>query len=67
MLFEDIPIFVVNTIHGEDLIQDIHWYVSEFPEALKTGRELSASDFRDTIEKKFKVRYDDDGNWSELG
>jgi hypothetical protein len=67
LLFEDIPIFVVNTIHGDDLTQDIHWYVSEFPEALKTGRELSVSDFRDTIEQKFKVLYDDDGNWSELG
>ena len=67
LLFEDIPIFVVNGVHGEDLTQDIHWYVSEFPDALKAGRELSAQDFRNAMEKKFKVRYDDRGTWSELG
>ena len=63
----DIPVFVVNTIHGDDLTQDIHWFASEFPDFLKPGREYSSSQFREQIEKRFKVHYDDQGNWSELG
>jgi hypothetical protein len=67
LFLADIPVFVVNTIHGDDMTQDIHWFASEFPDFLKPGREYSSSQFREQIEKQFKVRYDDQGNWSELG
>ena len=67
LLFEDIPIFVVNTVNDGDVTQDIHWYVSQFPEALKSGKEWSEADFRERMEKEFNVRYDDDGSWNELG
>jgi hypothetical protein len=65
LFLADIPTFVVNAVHGNDITQDICWYLSEFPDFLKAGAEKTAADFRKLIEQKFKVRYDDGGTWVE--
>ena len=67
VLLSEIPIFVVNTIPGGDLVQDILWYASEFPDFLKRGKEKSAAEFKRLIGDRFKVAYDDDNNWATLG
>jgi len=67
LFLADIPAFVVNTVHGHDLTQDMLWYASEFDDFLRAGHERSAADFKKLMETKFKVRYDDAGNWAELG
>jgi hypothetical protein len=63
----DVPTFVVNTIHGTDLTHDMIWYASEFPDFVKAGHGKSAVEFRKLMESKYKVRYDDAGNWAQLG
>jgi hypothetical protein len=65
LFLADVPTFVVNTIYGKDITQDICWYLSEFPNFLKAGAEKTAADFRKVIEQKLKVRYDESGSWSE--
>jgi hypothetical protein len=63
LVLADVPTFVVNTVHGRDLTQDLCWYASEFPDFLKPGAEKTVAEFRKLIEQKLKVRYDDEGNW----
>jgi hypothetical protein len=63
----DIPIYVVNGVHGADFTQDVNWYVSQFPDFLKRGQEKSVGDVRKLMETRYKVVYDDAGNWASLG
>ncbi len=63
LFLSDLPVFVVNTIHGNDLTQDINWYCSQHPNFLKKGKEKSATEFREMMAKKFDVEYDEKGNW----
>ena len=51
LFLADIPTFVVNTIYGNDITQDICWYLSEFPDFLKAGAEKTAAEFRKLIEQ----------------
>ncbi len=64
LFLSDLPVYVVNTLGGGDLIQDIHWAVSENPELLKPGREFTRAEFADWIGKHHEVHYDDEGNWA---
>ena len=63
LFLKDTPTFVVNTIHGSDLTQDMIWYASEFPEFLKQGHEKSVQQFREHMSKKYGVVYDEAGAW----
>jgi len=63
LFLKDIPTFVVNTSHGRDLTQDMIWYASECPDFLKQGQEKSAQQFREHMQKKYGVSYDDTGAW----
>lgn len=67
LFLADVPTFVINTTHGRDLTHDILWLASEFPALLRAGQEKSATDLRNTMETKYKVLYDEGGNWAELG
>jgi hypothetical protein len=64
LFLKDVPVFVVNTIHGSHLTQDINWYCSESPDFLKPGKEKSLSEMRELLAQKFEIDYDDDGNWA---
>ncbi|MFQ5477151.1 MAG: hypothetical protein ACE5E4_00880 [Candidatus Binatia bacterium] len=63
-LLADLPVFVVNTMHGDDLVQDINWYVSEHPDFLKPAREKSESELRKLMKDQFGVTYDEAGAWT---
>jgi hypothetical protein len=63
LFLADIPTYVVNSVHGRDITQDVNWFVSEFPDFLKPGAEKTVADFKKVIEQRFKVRYDDQGSW----
>ena len=67
LLLVDVPVFVVNTTSGGDIIHDMIWYLSEFPDFLKKGKEKSVVEFRRLMETRYKVIYDEDGNWESLG
>ncbi len=63
----DVPTYIVNCIHGRDRTQDMIWYASEFPDFLRQGHARSAQQFAELMEKKYRVAYDEDGNWAKLG
>ena len=67
LFLADVPVFALNTIHGGDLAQDINWYLSEHPDFLKPGKEKSVAEMRELMEREYKVTYDEDCNWAELG
>ena len=64
LFLKDVPVFVVNTIHGRDLTQDVSWHCSESTDFLKPGKEKSASEMRELLAQKFQIEYGDDGNWA---
>ena len=66
LFLKDLPVFVLNTIHGRDLTHDIAWYASEKPEFVKQGKEKTALECRKLMETTFDVTYDDAGNWSHI-
>lgn len=67
LFLADVPTYVVNAVHGRHLTQDVCWYLSEFPDFLKSGGEKTVAEFRKLIEQRFKVRYDEEGNWLSPG
>lgn len=67
VFLRDVPTFVVNTVHGDDMTQDMVWLVSELPDLIKQGKDRSAAEFRKLMETRFKVTYDEAGLWASLG
>ena len=63
----DIPTYVVNTVHGRDVTQDMIWYASECTGFLRAGQEQSIAEFRKIMQSRYVVQYDDAGMWSSLG
>jgi len=63
LFLHDVPIYVVNGVHGGDLTQDMNWFASQFPDFLKKGQEKSAADFRKLMQTRYDVSYDDEGDW----
>jgi len=61
----DVPVFVVNGVHGRDFTQDVLWYASEHPAFLKPGKEKSVAEFRNLMHTTYHVEYDEGGNWIE--
>jgi hypothetical protein len=62
--FTDIPVFVVNGTSGRDFTQDVLWYASEHPGFLKPGKEKTAAEMRELMQKTYSVSYDSEGNWA---
>ena len=62
--FADLPVFVVNGAFGRDFTQDILWYASEHAAFLKPGKEKSAAEMRELMERTYGVTYDAGGNWA---
>ena len=67
LILSDLPVFVVNAVHGLDITQDVIWMVSEHPETVRRGHEKSPLEFRELMERRYGVVYDDDGRWASLG
>lgn len=63
LFLHDVPVYVVNGVHGQDLTQDMNWFASQFPDFIKKGHEKSAAEFRKLMRTRYDVSYDDDGNW----
>ncbi len=67
LIFSDLPVFVVNAVHGYDLTQDVIWMVSEHPDFLRRGHEKSVVEFRELMARRYGVLYDESGRWAALG
>ena len=67
LFVSDVPVFVVNGIHGLDLTQDVIWMASEHTEFVRRGQEKSAATIREVMEQRDGVFYDVAGNWARLG
>ena len=67
VFLHDVPVFVVNTVHGADMTHDLIWLVSELPDLVKRGKEKSPAEVGKLMETRFKVSYDEVGDWASLG
>jgi hypothetical protein len=67
VFLHDVPVFVVNTVHGADMTNDLVWLVSELPDLVKRGKEKSPAEVGKLMETRFKVSYDEAGDWASLG
>lgn len=67
LFLSDIPVYVINNVHGECQTQDLIWYASQNPDFLKPRKEKTGAEFAELMEKSYGVHYDKKGNWSQLG
>jgi hypothetical protein len=67
LFLNDIPVYMVNTTVGGDIVQDLNWYCSQNPNWLKHRKETTKEAFAELMEKTHKVTYDAKGNWAKIG
>lgn len=67
LFLHDVPVYMINTTIGGDIVQDLNWYCSQNPTWLKLRKEVTAQGFRDLMQKNYGIEYDEAGNWIKNG
>ncbi len=63
---QDVPVFIVNGAPGLEITQDINWYLSEYPEFLAEGEQMSTEQFKDLMHGRYGVTYGHKGEWTHV-
>ena len=60
------PTYVVNTAFGLELTQDVHWMLSQHPDAFGEWKHVSPEQFKAVIKERYGVAYGPHGEWAHV-